>query len=259
MPRNMFHNNNHQDFAPQNYHFQQMNGNQLVNRQSPPPCNCIKLKFCNPVMDMARQMYSGFIADYINTQLQVIQCNFIDGEMAVCCPSNINNNNNVNRHGGHDHDSQKWVWGSENTASSEESQQPNPQQYPQTTYTSYPIQGFYPYAKNPFLNKNKAFYASHEDPLTLKNCPPAFSNEFQLPKNHTYYKEPKQVTTPVSRIEEETTRATPNVPPEMQAKMHLINGEACGRSVGSRIIGGEDAGVGRFSWMGRLAYRNKSS
>jgi hypothetical protein len=40
--------------------------------------------------------------------------------------------------------------------------------------------------------------------------------------------------------------------------MSLINDEACGRSVGSRIIGGEDAGIGRFSWMGRLAYRNKS-
>lgn len=263
------------DFAPQNYHFQQMNGNQLVSRGTPPPCNCIKLRFCNPVMDMARQMYSGFIADYINSQLQVIACNYIDGEMAVCCPSNQNNNNfnrqpdsrekrgngSPHRHGhGHGHSDKKWIWDADED--SEEAHTTKPQQYPQNMYTSYPIQGFYPYSNNPFLNKNKApFYASHEDPLSMKNCPPAFSNEFKLPSNHTFYKEPEDITTPISRIEIVTSPApptTPSLPPEMQTKMSLINDESCGRSVGSRIIGGEDAGVGRFSWMGRIAYRNKS-
>lgn len=255
-----------------------MNGNMLVNHQSPaPPCNCIKLSVCNPVMNMARKMYSGFIADYINTQLQVIACNFIDGEMAVCCPKNeIRNSdsrekrgNGSNRFGfNNDHNKkEKWVWDTEEISESGEANRPPPQTYPPQQYTNYPIQGFYPYSNNPFLkNINKSpFLANHEDPTSMKNCPPSFSEEFKLPENHKFFEESDQATTPVSRIEEVTTQLSPQVasdlnllPPEMQVKVGLINDESCGRSVGSRIIGGEDAGVGRFSWMSRLAYRNKS-
>lgn len=258
-----------------------MNGHQLVNHQSPAPCDCIKLSVCSPVMNMARQMYSGFIADYINSQLQVVACNFIDGEMAVCCPKNEYNKvpdsrekrgNGSNRFGYNNNNNDNgWVWDAD--ASHEQVHQPPPQRYPQKQYTPYPIQGFYPYSNshysnNPFLknvqNQNSQFYANHEDPSSQKNCPPSFSEEFQLPKNHTFYKEPKtEATTPVPRVEIST--AAPQNPesltlitPEMQAKMHLINDEMCGRSVGSRIIGGQDAGVGRFLWMARLAYRNKS-
>jgi hypothetical protein len=263
--------------VPQNYHYQQMNGHQLVNHRSPapqPPCECIKLSVCSPVMNMASQMYSGFIADYINSQIQVIACNFIDGEMAVCCPKNNPNKvpdsrekrgNGSNRFGySHDHNNGGWVWDSEDA--SFENINPPPQKYPQKQYTPYPIQGFYPYSNNPFLkNIHKSpFYANHEDPGSMKNCPPPFSEEFKLPKNHTFYKEPEVTTTIAPRVEV-TTPAPQNpeslvlITPEMQAKMYLINEDACGRSVGSRIIGGEDAGVGRFSWMARLAYRNKSA
>lgn len=276
MRRSLFHQNNYN--LPQNYHYQQMNGQQLVNHQSPAPhCDCIKLSVCNPVMNMARQMYTGFIADYINSQLQVIACNFIDGEMAVCCPKNpyqANNKvpdsrekrgNGSSRLGQFTNDGD-WNWGSEDS-SLEDNDYPPPQKYPQKQFTSYPIQGFYPYANNPFLkNIHKSpFYANHEDPSSMKNCPPPFSEEFKLPKNHTFFKEPKvQTTTAAPRVEVTTKQVTSapesliQITPEMQAKMHLINDETCGRSVGSRIIGGQDAGVGRFSWMARLAYRNKS-
>jgi hypothetical protein len=263
---------------PQNYHYQQMNGNQLVNHRSPAPaCECIKLSVCNPVMNMARQMYSGFIADYINSQLQVVACNFIDGEMAVCCPktepikvpdSREKRGNGSSRNGQQGY-TPKSGWGGED--SSYEVNRPAPQQFPQKQFTSYPIQGFYPYSNsqysnNPFLkNINKPpFYANHEDPTSMKNCPPPLSGEFQLPKNHTFYKETvTQSTTFTPRIEAITqgpqiAESLTLIAPEMQEKMHLINDESCGRSVGSRIIGGEDAGIGRFSWMGRLAYRNKS-
>jgi hypothetical protein len=273
MRRSLYHQNNFN--LPQNYHYQQMNGQQLVNHQSPAPqCDCIKLSVCNPVMNMARQMYTGFIADYINSQLQVIACNFVDGEMAVCCPkrpkfnepdSREKRGNESNNRFGSSQNNGGWVWGNEDSSLEQPDQSP-PKTYPQKQYTPYPIQGFYPYANNPFLkNINKSpFYANHEDPSSLKNCPPPFSEEFKLPKNHTFFKEPSvQTTTPVPRIDTTTQAATvPEslilITPEMQAKMHLINDETCGRSVGSRIIGGEDAGVGRFSWMARLAYRNKS-
>lgn len=264
MRRNIFYYNN-PELAPQNYHYQQMNGNQLVNQQS--DCNCIKLKFCSPVMEMARKMYSGFIADYINSQLQVIACNYIDGEMAVCCPKNMlmGNPDSREKRGntkhGHEHD-KKWIWDTEDVTSSEEVNYQKHQQaprYPMNQYVSYPIQGFYPFSKAN-LQMSKPFLANYEDENTFKNCPPAFSKEFTLPANHTFYKEAEVTTTPVSRVEIVTT-PTPDVSdvtPEMQAKMSLINQESCGQSVGSRIIGGQDAGVGRFSWMGRLAYRNKS-
>ena len=247
-----------------------MNGNQLVNHQSPAPsCQCVKLSVCSPVMNMARQMYSGFIADYINSQLQVVACNYIDGEMAVCCPKNEQvkvSDSREKRGNGRNWQTQnrtpKTVWGGEDS-SYEEINRPAPQLVPQKQFTSYPIQGFYPYSNSPYTNNpflkniNKTpFYANHEDPLSMKNCPPPLSDEFQLPKNHTFYKETTiQSTTFISRIEVITQ--APQVS-EMQGKMHLINDESCGRSVGSRIIGGEDSGIGRFSWMGRLAYRNKS-
>lgn len=61
-----------------NYNFQQMNS---ANFMQPPQaqqnhhqqqCNCIKLKMCNPIMEIAKNMFYGFIGDYINSQLQVI-------------------------------------------------------------------------------------------------------------------------------------------------------------------------------------------
>lgn len=272
--RNVFFNNN-PELAPHNYHYQQLNGNQIVSRQA--PCNCIKLKFCSPVMDMARKMYTGFIADYINSQLQVIACNYIDGEMAVCCPKNHNEPDSREKRGGHgkhghghghDHDhgyghNKKWVWDTEEVTDSEEVEGPGtpaPTQYPASQYTSYPITGFLPFSKDHL--KNSKFVAEHEDPNSLKSCPPQFAEEFDLPKNHSFFKEPPEAVTPSVRIQTITT-PSPTVPaplmlPEMQAKMSMINDESCGRSIGSRIIGGEDAGVGRFAWIGRLAYRNKS-
>lgn len=259
MRRNLFFHNN-PELAPQNYHYQQLNGNQLVNQQS--PCHCIKLKFCSPVMEMARKMYSGFIADYINSQLQVIACNYIDGEMAVCCPKNNMMGSPESRekrgniqHGGNDHN-KKWIWNTEDVTSSEEVNYQKQHRYPINQYVSYPIQGFFPFSKANLQANHSPFLANYEDENTLKNCPPAFSKEFSLPSNHTFYKEPKETTTPISRVEIVTT-PTPQVS-EMQIKMNLINQESCGRSVGSRIIGGQDAGIGRFSWMGRLAYKNKS-
>lgn len=215
---------------------------------------------------MAQTMFSGYIADYLNSQLQVIACNYIDGEMAVCCPTHSDLNENESRekrgremkrrHG----EGKKWIWDTEEITSSEEARYVKPPTYPSNQYTSYPIQGFLPYSKSNVKKGNRSpFIANYEDPNSLKNCPPAFSAEFVLPENHTFYKKPETATTPVPRIPEITTPAPPFVIPDMETKMSLINSESCGRTIGSRIMGGEDAGIGRFSWMGRLAYRNKSS
>lgn len=268
MRRGLFYQNN-PELAPQNYHFQQMNGNQLVSHQS--PCNCIKLKFCSPAMEMASKMYGGYIADYINSQLQVIACNSIGEEIAVCCTNNypLDSREKRGEHHKHRHgEGKKWVWDTEEITSSEEihhSNHPAPPQHPPNHYFTYPIQGFHPLSKANLKNLNKSpFLASHEDPASMKNCPPAFSSEFSLPNNHSFYKEPENVVTTAvpNRIEAVTTpesETTTVFPTEMQVKMSLINDESCGRTLGSRIIGGEDAGFGRFRWMARLAYKNISS
>lgn len=277
MQHNPYFHNSH-DSTPQNYHYQQMNGNQLVNHNS--NCNCIKLKYCYPVMEMASKMYTGFIADYINSHLQVMACNYPDGEMAVCCPKNQLSVDTQSRdkqgkkhshvhHGqgheyGHGHSSNdgKWIWDTEDITSSEEvhSKHPAPTQYPMNMFTSYPIQGFYPFSKSTSIGYS--FFANHEDPSSKKNCPEPFLKEFTLPKNHTFFMKQKKVTTAVSTVEIVTTaksaQPTTETPRIAETKASLINTESCGRSVGSRIISGQDAGVGRFSWMGRLAYRNKS-
>lgn len=261
MRRNMFYHNN-PDWAPQNYHYQHLNGNQLVSYQS--TCNCIKLRYCSPVIDMAQKMYSEYIADYLTSQHHVIACNYIDGEMAVCCPlhSELDNMDSREKRGHesarHHGEEKKWIWNTEEITSSEEARYLKPPTYPSNQHTTYPIQGFYPFSKSAAKKSNRSpFIASHEDPNSSKNCPPAFSAEFVLHKNHTFYKEPENATTPVPRISEVTTPAPPFEIVDMATKMSLINDESCGRTVGSRIMGGEDAGVGKFSWMGRLAYRNK--
>ncbi|CRK90450.1 CLUMA_CG004144, isoform A [Clunio marinus] len=280
--RNVFFNNDME--GPQNYHYLQMNGNQLVNHHS--ACNCVKLKYCSPTMEMARKMYTGFISDYINSQLQVIACDFIDNEMAVCCPNNklnVNGNSvrfskhrrtsNRQRHHRHRHESdehKKWVWDIEEANSSEEKFSSTTQSYKTTIeYSNYPTQD----TTSPPKSKtyNSTFFITHEDPKSKKNCPPPLSEEFELPKNHSFFKEPQPSTTQKSSTNIQSTTTSDNnlvptesnsntpIQTELQEKMKLINKKSCGLSFGSRIIGGEDAGFGRFSWMARLAYRNTTS
>lgn len=255
--RNFFY---HNDAAmiPENYHFQQMNGNQLVNHHS--SCNCIKLKFCSPELEMTRRVYSGYISPYINSQLPVVACNYIDNEMAVCCPKpHFNEDNESQEKRDQGHHEWKWVWDTEEVDSSEETFYPKhtPQHYPMRQYVAHPIKGFFPFSMTNLQNPKSPFLASHEDPQSMKNCPLPLSAEFELSKNHSFYKEPENATTPVPRVEVVTTE-TPEPIPTVQTTLRLVNTELCGKSVGSRIMGGEDAGVGRFSWMARLAYRNKS-
>lgn len=224
-------------------------------------CNCIKLKLCNPIMQMAQKMFYGFIADYINTQLKVYQCNFHENEMHVCCPSQ-GNDYYQNRHG--NEPQQKPCDSSEEHESRGNLNQfhPPPQTYGMQQYVSYPIHSFFPFTKNKHL---KTFTAKHEDHVSNKNCPPSFSDEFTLPADHKFYGETAPTVERIGSTTSTTTTTTTRAPAilttqqELPSKLALINRSNCGKSSGVRIIGGEDAGVGRFLWMARLAYRNKTT
>ena len=270
------------DIQPENYHYQALNGNQLVNQRFT-PCNCVKLKNCMPLMEIVRKSYSGYIADYINAQTQVISCNVYDGEMAVCCPKKAMEQYDDSRERRsferiHRVNSQdKWVWDAEEITEAENDESKTSESddrfyvpKPQTNnFMSFPIQGFYPYSNGNNKKKNQSpFIAYHEDPQTRKNCPPSFSSEFRLPSNHTFYTEQENdsavPTTNAPIVAPPTTVPTTAAPAvttdsTTTGKERLINAADCGNSLGSRIVGGEDAGVGRFPWMARLAYRNKSN
>lgn len=278
--RQVYYNNHNLDLHqnPQSsYYFRQNGGNYILQQQQQQQqpqnhhshhpmqtqCNCMKLKLCNPIMVMAQKMFYGFIADYINTQLKVYQCNFHEGEMYVCCP---NQNNDYYQNQYNKPQQKSWTW-----ESSEENEdrgnfnqfQPPPQNYGMQQYVSYPIHSFFPYTKN---KKLKTFTPKHEDQATKKNCPPPISDEFTLPSNHTFYGVENTVERIGSTTSTTSTTTTTKAPliftpatQELPSKLALINGKNCGQSSGVRIIGGEDAGVGRFLWMARLAYRNKSS
>lgn len=258
-----------------NYNFQQMNGGNFMHQQqqnNQQQCNCMKLKFCDPIMEIAQKMFHGFIGAYINSQLQIYQCNFQESEMHVCCP----NNNHYNHysgyygpnHGMNHHNYQHRKWSSESSEEHSDRNnfnyfQPPPNYYGMHQYVSYPISSFFPFSK---AKKLKAFTANHEDLATKKNCPPPLSEEFTLPSNHSFYKgtETAERINPITSTTTSTTTTTTQAPittitPELPSKLSLINRENCGQSSDMRIIGGEDAGIGRFLWMARLAYRNKTS
>lgn len=271
--RQVYYNNHNLDPHHQsNYYFRQNGGNYLLQQQNHQQmqqpqwqCNCMKLKLCNPIMEMAQKMFYGFIADYINTQLKVYQCNFHENEMYVCCP-NQNNDHHQNQF----NKPQQKSWTYESSEENEDRGnfdqfKPPTQSYGMQQYVSYPIHSFFPYTKN---KKLRTFTAKHEDQATKKNCPPSISDEFTLPANHTFYgadNTVERIDSTTSTTSTSTTTQAPAIipttpsPRELPSKLALINRKNCGQSSGVRIIGGEDAGVGRFLWMARLAYRNKTS
>jgi hypothetical protein len=246
-----------------------MNGNfmqQQLNHQQ--QCNCMKLKQCDPVMEIAKNMFYGFINDYINSHLQVYQCNFHETEMHVCCP-NFNNFQYYYgpNYGMNHHNYQRRKWSAESSEEHSDRNNYNYFQPPQNlygmhSYVSYPISSFFPFSK---AKKLRTFTANHEDLETKKNCPRPLSEEFTLPANHTFYKGTETAerigpsTTTTSTTTTTTQAPQTTIPPELPTKLSLINRENCGQSSDMRIIGGEDAGIGRFLWMARLAYRNRTS
>lgn len=106
----------------------------------------------------------------------------------------------------------------------------------------------------PFLRKHEVLF-HFEDPKTNKNCPPAISDEFELPMAVNI---PLPVISETIPETEDDGNENGNRVLTREEKMKFVNTEYCGISVNTRIIGGEDAGPGQFPWMARLAYRNKS-
>lgn len=195
--------------------------------------------------------------------IQKASCDYYKNEIYVCCPVGRKRRMQYNPFGNF-----QSPWGGFPTNNFAGPSQPS-QFAPQNQNQNQNPQSF----ANPFGNFGnfgnlyQSYVPHYVDPNTNQNNPPSFSREFPMPSTFNYVR-PEYVTPKV--VPATTTQATiipvttptppiPTVtPPPTAEKLKLINDAACGISLGNRIIGGEDAGVGQFSWMARLAYRNKS-
>lgn len=184
---------------------------------------------------------NGYISEYYHYNLARLSCGYIDDEIAVCCqPKNSAQKSSRKR------------------------------------------------VKKPILKSAEKLLESGTDdnrveltlPSSMKNfCPSAISDEFELDKNHKFHREPASVEevsiTIEPRVVEETTMTTtmPSVETttlssildviqgktNLTRNLNLVNNQKCGRTLATRISGGQDAGIGEFPWVARLAYRNKTS
>lgn len=221
-----------------------------------PPCNCIKMRECAPLMTKLVTAPLPLPMTLVK-DLRKTSCGYDGIHPMVCCPYgiDIDYRRQVTTE-------KPWIWGVVEKTTT----QPSKTQWRPNKQTKY---------LGPKLSKKKHYFFEFEDPRTSRNCPPSFSPDFNMP-NRFKNTPPVRNVIP-SRInvdgpspaDTSTVRSTnediePNlifsssndarstaivfptsVPSE---KEHLINPKHCGVSINSRIIGGEDAGPGQFPW-----------
>lgn len=222
--RNYYSHRNYDDYDEPKQHYQQKND-----------CNCVKLAECRGVAKLASDNFGYMSHEFYHYHLAKLTCGYIDDEIAVCCQSaNLRQKSSRKR------------------------------------------------AKKPILKSVKSNNDFNQVELTLPNsmknfCPSAISDEFELDENHKFHREfdEEKSFTIEPRVVEETTMMNipsletttlPNIwetiqagNSDLQTNLNLINNEQCGRTLSTRISGGEDAGFGEFPWMARIAYMNKTS
>lgn len=228
---------------------------------APPPCNCIKMRDCAPLMTKlvtaSLPLSSTLVKD-----LRKTSCGYAGIEPLVCCPTEMNS------HGFRREvtTEKPWIWDviDERTSSPPST---NAQWRP-NKHTKY---------YGPKQSKKKQYFFEFEDPRTFRNCPPSFSHDFKMP--HRFQNtapvrnfHPLRINTDgmspsdISNIRTANEDIAPNlifsssndigstaiIFPTASSipthKAHLINPNHCGISINSRIIGAEDAGPGQFPW-----------
>lgn len=208
----------------------------------PNQCRCIMLKYCEPVRRFLTKTIHP-ITHNLADKIKSFSCGYYENEPMVCCPDPRMRRSNFHHRSFYPSTEKPWVWDVEE----------NTENYHHHNHDYYNFNQIPDGSK--FEGKMKEFHAHFEDLKTHKNCPPSFSEEFDL--------EPSNAI-PVVAVAAVPTTVVPDVPTadpsilDRAGKKSLINSGTCGISINTRIIGGEDAGPGQFPWMARLAYRNKS-
>lgn len=209
-------------------------------------CNCIRMRDCPPLMTKlvtaSLPLPKSLVKD-----LRKTSCGYAGLDPLVCCPT-------VAVHSRDFGDAETpiatptttekpWIWGVMDEMATKQYRRP-------TKRTKY---------YGPKESKKKHYYFEFEDPRTAKNCPPSFSNNFDMP--HRFHNMAHGRNVIPSRINPDDVGApsssneiNPNAIVFPTASMmpggntHLINAKNCGISVNARIVGGEDAGPGQFPW-----------
>jgi hypothetical protein len=173
---------------------------------------------------------------FLDYQLAQISCGFIDDEIAVCC--------------------------NENSLQKPTKKSRRRKKIPK--------------------NQNKNRKVELSLPSSMQEyCPSPISEEFDLSEDHKFHQDIDSFTTttnePRTTVDvnlegtttdqpftttfssftpTQTSTATSQIPTGIERR--IINSESCGKSLATRISGGQDAGVGSFPWMARIAYLNTS-
>lgn len=237
-PRSYNRRNYHDDYRYSDNSFDEPNDTYQANN-----CNCVKISQCRGVSKLIKNKFRGLSSQFYQYHLAQLTCGYIDDEIAVCCQAK--------------------------NSAKKSSRRP---------------------AKKPTLKSSEKIVESGNDlnqveltlPSSMKNfCPSAISAEFELDENHKFHRDPstsdeKSITIEPRVVEETTTMLTTIQPTEtttmssniidivqgrpiQQRNLNLVNSQQCGRTLATRISGGQDAGIGEFPWVARIAYRNRTS
>lgn len=245
-------------------------------------CECIKLRNCAPFVEIIRR--SSLTSRSFLESLRNKMCGYEGSEVKVCC-SGFDQRRRRDSFRYDPTTEEPWIWDVEETTttipsyhhfnlnnrfgSTENSDFHNFLQPDKTEFGDVDS-SFNEFHQPHYKRKTPKPYRKHEilfhfeDPTTYKNCPPAISNEFELPDDFKHVVSPINTNVPLPVIPvptpqtEELWNNRGSLVLSREEKLKLVNTDYCGISVNTRIIGGEDAGPGQFPWMARLAYRNKS-
>lgn len=244
-------------------------------------CQCIKLRNCTPFVEVIRR--SSYTSGSLLEDLKNKICGYDGSEVKVCCPT-YDQRRRRDSFRFIPTTEEPWIWDVEETTTpsshhhinlnnrfgaTENSDfhnflQPEKTEFGDVDSSFNEFHQHYYKQKTPKPFRKHEFLFHFEDPATNKNCPPAISNEFELPDDFKHVVPPIAINIPLPLVPITTPQMAEwnnngNQALRREEKMKLVNTEYCGISVNTRIIGGEDAGPGQFPWMARLAYRNKSN
>lgn len=230
-------------------------------------CNCIKLRECPSIMNV---LYSAQSSESFSKEIKKFECGY--NGFLVCCPPFNVKSKSFRREV---ITGEPWVW---DVVEHKNTVQPTPKSLSSRhnfdEFNHFNRPNDVHDAKSESERKmKKKFYFDFEDPKTFRNCPPSFSDDFDLPlhfQDIRPFKYFHYIRNDASNpnMNEKTTNshrpiAYPTVPNDMTVKpstfpkrhykvhldkLKLMNSRNCGISINPRIIGGENAAPNQFPW-----------
>lgn len=254
-------------------------------------CNCVNLKDCKTIIELLRKQQKP-LSELLIKFLRDSTCGFNNHEPLICCPKFLNNESDISSMVLVTTTEMPWIWDIENTTkkySSEKNSEHNIQNEistrnrfndfdedyhlnlidfedprtlkncPPSFYEDDNGNSFDIYKSKSDIDKNLWGWKPYIEPPFAEF--PHFKPHQQRPYFHN--RKPYQIITTTGKptFRRKNTSSPLPIPPATiptnKKNNKNLNSSRCGISVGTRIIGGIDAGPRQFPWMARLAYRNR--